>query len=142
MRNSSGVRTASSSWETEFNSRRMHFTLSQPGAVAGQEDNHAPVCETRAHGFGTAGKCKYLFGVGKQIWPKRSAVEGRPSSKRYLHLPAVPNPWALVSQYWRMIRTPTSGGVSTVQHSARDAVHVVDGITLRLYAAAVAQDSH
>ena len=41
------------------------------------------------HGTGSA---------GKQIWPKRSAVEGRPSSKRYLHLPAVPNPWALVSQ--------------------------------------------
>ena len=123
MRNSSGVRTTSSSWETEFNSRRMHFTLSQPGAVAGQDDNHAPVCETRAHGFGTAGKCKYLFD------------EGRPSTAE--RFGQVYPPYAAST-----VETPTSGGVSTVQHSARDAVNVGDGITLRLYAAAVAQDSY
>ena len=36
--------------------------------------------------------------VRRQIWPKSSAVKGRPLSKRYSHFLAIPPPWALVLQ--------------------------------------------
>ena len=67
--------------------------------------------------------------VRRQIWPKRFAVEGRPSSKRYSHLPAIPTPWALFSQTgaWLPFWPTTASGFDNVKCIPRELGSVFRG---------------